>query len=153
MQYSCCVCDVSFEEEHVCPVMTKFVCRECVDEVVKASTAKQDKIILTPAAVKAVEDLMSKEEDIPDEAVLRLFVKGGGCSGFSYGLGFDDPDNIAETDHRFVCDTVTVVVDDNSFTYLKGTTVEYEDGLMGKGFSFSNPNATGGCGCGSSFSA
>ena len=88
------------------------------------------------------------------EVSLRVGVKGGGCSGFSYSLGFDD--------HRTKTDQVSikewqpkdmeVVCDPKSFLYLNNTIIDYEDGLMGRGFKFVNPNAAKSCGCGESFS-
>jgi iron-sulfur cluster assembly protein len=114
-------------------------------------------IILTAKASSAVKETVAKEKqdgNIPNEAeiVLRLSVVGGGCSGFSYRLGFDDVANIKEDDSVTEIDGVKVVVDSKSKLYIDGTTIDYQDGLMGKGFTFSNPGETGRCGCGSSFS-
>jgi len=80
---------------------------------------------------------------------LRVSVKGGGCSGLMYDLTFDD--QITETDDVFEDNGVKVVVDKKSLFYLLGTTLDYSDGLNGKGFQFINPNATRTCGCGESF--
>ena len=82
---------------------------------------------------------------------LRLGVKGGGCSGFSYSL--DLTETKAEFDEVWEQHGVTVICDPKSHLYLDGTTVDFKDELMGRGFAFSNPNATSTCGCGSSFSA
>lgn len=84
------------------------------------------------------------------EAGLRLMVAGGGCSGFTYKMGFDE--NVAEGDQVFDIDGVKVVVDEKSLLYLDGVEIDFHDGLMGRGFVFNNPQASGTCGCGSSFS-
>ena len=89
-------------------------------------------------------------QNTPDEAGLRVRVVGGGCSGFQYQLVFDAPKT---GDQVFESDGVKVVVDPKSFLYLTGTEIDYVDGLTGAGFTLKNPNAKGGCGCGSSFSA
>ncbi len=80
---------------------------------------------------------------------LRIFVKKGGCSGFSYKLDFDS--ELKDDDKNFEIDGIKVVVDKESLLYLIGMTLDYEGGLNGQGFVFSNPNATKTCGCGSSF--
>jgi len=90
------------------------------------------------------------EQNMPDGTALRVGVKGGGCSGFSYTLGFDD--HVAETDQVNQVEDVRVVCDPKSFLYLNGTVVDFEDNLMGRGFKFTNPNASKSCGCGESFS-
>jgi len=89
-------------------------------------------------------------QNAPDETGLRVRVVGGGCSGFQYQLVFDAPKT---GDQVFESDGVKVVVDPKSFLYLTGTEIDYVDGLTGAGFTLKNPNAKGGCGCGSSFSA
>lgn len=81
---------------------------------------------------------------------LRVGVKGGGCSGFSYAL--DLTENKGENDEEFDCHGVKVICDPQSFIYLNGTTVDFKDEVMGRGFVFNNPNASHSCGCGSSFS-
>ncbi len=84
------------------------------------------------------------------EAVLRMGVRGGGCSGLSYTLGFDE--EVSDYDHVFeMGDGIRIVVDMKSFLYLKGTTLDYTADLLGGGFKFENPNARKSCGCGSSF--
>ncbi len=85
-------------------------------------------------------------------AALRVMVVGGGCSGMSYKLGFDDKAP-AVSDKVVEKDGVKVLVDPKSMLYLAGTTLDFSDGLNGTGFVFSNPNAKRTCGCGSSFSA
>ena len=103
---------------------------------------------ITERAVKEVRRIV-EEQSLPESTVLRVGVKGGGCSGFSYSLGFDD--TIHETDQEFEDQGVTVVCDPKSFLYLNGTAVDFEESLMGRGFKFSNPNASKTCGCGESF--
>jgi iron-sulfur cluster assembly protein len=105
-------------------------------------------IVLTPKAIIEVKKIM-EENGIPEDYTLRIGVKGGGCSGLSYTLGFDSEKK--EGDNVFDIDGVKVSVDWKSILYLKGTTVDYSDGLMGKGFVFNNPLAKKTCGCGSSF--
>jgi iron-sulfur cluster assembly protein len=102
-------------------------------------------------AVKALNEVkkIKAQNSIPDDYGLRVGVKGGGCSGMSYTLGFDaaprDNDRVYETQG------VRVFVDTKSLFYLMGITLDYSDGLNGRGFTFNNPNATKTCGCGSSF--
>ncbi len=90
-----------------------------------------------------------EEQKLPEDTVLRVGVKGGGCSGFSYSLGFDD--KVADTDQVAEHNGIRVVCDPKSFLYLNDTTVDFEDSLMGRGFKFNNPNASKTCGCGESF--
>ena len=90
-----------------------------------------------------------KEEEKPD-ALLRVGVKGGGCSGFSYDVRLDDKVD-EKADRLFDCDGVKVVCDVKSLLYLTGMTLDYTQEMLGGGFKFINPNATGTCGCGTSF--
>lgn len=89
------------------------------------------------------------EEGYTDNHNVRVSVKGGGCSGLMYDLDFDE--SIKETDDIFEDKGVKIVVDRKSLLYLLGTTLDFTDGLNGKGFQFVNPNATRTCGCGESF--
>jgi iron-sulfur cluster assembly protein len=107
-----------------------------------------EEISLTAKAAAQVEKL-KKENNIPGEHGLRLGVKGGGCSGLSYVLGFDE--HPKENDKVFAVHGVTVFVDPKSLFYLSGTVLDFSDGLNGKGFVFNNPQAAKSCGCGSSF--
>ena len=103
-------------------------------------------VTLTSRAAKQV---MTMRADLgAPEKVLRLFVESGGCSGFQYGMSFDDP---KEDDARFESEGVQVVVDPTSLTFLDGSSVDFDDGLQGKGFDIRNPNAQSSCGCGKSF--
>ncbi len=104
---------------------------------------------ITERAVKEVRRIID-EQSLPEGTVLRVGVKGGGCSGFSYSLGFDD--KIHETDQISELENVRVVCDPKSFLYLNNTEIDFEESLMGRGFKFGNPNASKTCGCGESFS-
>ena len=105
---------------------------------------------ITPTAVKEVRRIID-DQKLPEATALRVGVKGGGCSGFSYTLGFDDL--VGETDQVFELEGgVRLVCDPKSFLYLNGTEVDFEESLMGRGFKFGNPNASKTCGCGESFS-
>lgn len=107
-------------------------------------------IALTPYAVEMVRKVRQKE-GLSDGHALRVAVVGGGCSGFSYQLDFDDA--IREGDRVVEYGDVQVRVDAESAPYLKGLEIDYVSSLHGGGFKFVNPNATHTCGCGSSFSA
>ncbi len=102
----------------------------------------------TPAAAAKVAELILEEGN--PELKLRLYVTGGGCSGFSYGFAFDDA--VAEDDSLIVTAGVALVVDAMSLQYVLGARVDFEDGLEGSRFVIHNPNAQTTCGCGSSFS-
>jgi len=106
-------------------------------------------ISLTEKAAEKVREILVNE-DKHDHA-LRVGVKGGGCSGFSYTMDIDKV--FTESDQVFEEKGIKIVVDAKSFIYLSGTQVDYVENLSGSGFSFSNPNATRTCGCGSSFQA
>jgi iron-sulfur cluster assembly protein len=93
---------------------------------------------------------LMKEENHPADSFIRVGVEGGGCSGLSYKLEFDN--QLKEGDQMFEDKGVKIVVDRKSFLYLVGTELEYTGGLNGKGFVFNNPNASRTCGCGESFS-
>ena len=90
------------------------------------------------------------EQNIPEGHGLRVGVKGGGCSGFSYILGFDLP---KENDDTFTIDGMTVLMERAHAIYLMGMEIDWIEGLNNRGFTFTNPNATDTCGCGTSFSA
>ena len=105
-------------------------------------------ITVTDKAKEKIGELLQQEGRTPQHNV-RVSVKGGGCSGLMYDLDFDDKINPA--DQVFEDKGVKVVTDLKSFLYLVNTTLDFSDGLNGKGFYFSNPNATRTCGCGESF--
>ncbi len=113
-----------------------------------AETFNPASINLTAAAVRKVQELVTEEAN--DELKLRVFITGGGCSGFQYGFTFDEL--AAEDDTAIESEGVTVLVDPMSFQYLAGSEVDYTEGLEGSRFVINNPNATTTCGCGSSFS-
>ena len=108
-------------------------------------------ITLTEAASKEVVRVKD-EEQFNDNMFLRVGVTGGGCSGFSYSLGFDDKFDDTK-DSKFNYHGVDIVVDKKSALFLDGTTVDWYSGLDKRGFTFDNPNAVKTCGCGSSFQA
>ncbi len=108
-------------------------------------------ITLTERAAKEVKKVIDEQKQ-SNETMLRVRVVGGGCSGFSYDLKFDDQFD-EKLDAKSVQHDVTVVVDRKSDLYLDGTTVDYYEGLEKRGFTFDNPNAVKSCGCGSSFQA
>ena len=107
-------------------------------------------VVLTPKAVEMVKQLRSRE-GLSEGHALRVSVVGGGCSGFSYQLGFDE--HPQEGDQVLEYEGVRVLVDGTSAQYLAGTEIDFVSSLHGGGFRFSNPKATHTCGCGSSFSA
>ena len=104
---------------------------------------------LSDSAVDKVKGLIA-DEGSEEELVLRVAVRPGGCSGFSYEMFFDT--DVADDDIRSEHEGVTVVIDPASLQHLKGATLDYKDGLQGAGFHITNPNAERSCGCGQSFS-
>ncbi|MEA5445227.1 iron-sulfur cluster insertion protein ErpA [Gammaproteobacteria bacterium AB-CW1] len=104
-------------------------------------------LIFTDAAARKVRELISEEGN--DQLKLRVFVSGGGCSGFQYGFTFDE--EITEGDTEIRNDGVTLLVDPMSVQYLMGAEIDYTEGLEGAQFVIRNPNASTTCGCGSSF--
>jgi iron-sulfur cluster assembly protein len=108
-------------------------------------------VTLEPKALEHVIELMMEGGLTPDTHNLRVGIKGGGCSGLSYTMDFDD--KIEPTDEVVQADGgLKVVIDRKSLLYLYGTQLTYSDGLNGKGFAWENPNASRTCGCGESFS-
>ena len=103
-------------------------------------------LTMTDAAVTKVTEYLTDDENKGKS--LRVFVEGGGCSGFQYGLAFDEP---TEDDTVLTFGSVKVAVDPSSAPYIKGSQVDFIDTLQGSGFKVSNPNAKSTCGCGSSF--
>ncbi len=105
-------------------------------------------ITATPKAAQRVAELR-QEAELDNQYFIRVAVEGGGCSGLSYKLDFDNEER--QGDQTFESNGVKIVVDMKSFLYLCGTELDFTDGLNGKGFNFINPNATRTCGCGESF--
>lgn len=104
-------------------------------------------VILTEAASQHILEMMKHNEE--EGAFLRVSVKGGGCSGLSYGMSFDH--EVKEDDYSFVSHGIQVLVDQESSLILRGTTIDFKESMMGGGFTIDNPNAIASCGCGSSF--
>ncbi|MEA5612277.1 iron-sulfur cluster insertion protein ErpA [Nodularia spumigena] len=113
-------------------------------------TSPETAVILTPLAAKEIGRIISEQELDPAKVRLRVGVKGGGCSGFSYILDLTETQK--ESDELFEQHGIKIIVDPKSLLYLGGTTVDFKDEIMGRGFVFNNPNANTSCGCGSSFS-
>ena len=105
-------------------------------------------INVSPTAATKISELLAEEGKTGSG--LRVFVQGGGCSGFSYGMVLDE---VTDEDQVFETDGIKVIVDPMSLRYLEGAEVDYKEDLMGGGFAIKNPNATSTCGCGHSFNA
>jgi len=108
-------------------------------------------VIITETAAREIKTIIEQQGLDAEKVRLRVGVKGGGCSGFSYILDLTETQKPA--DEAFEQHGITVICDPKSLLYLDGTTVDFKDEIMGRGFVFQNPNATSSCGCGSSFSA
>ena len=106
-------------------------------------------INVTPSAATKINELLTEENKT--EAGLRVFVQGGGCSGFQYGLMIDEGEGDASTDSVIEVNGVKLMVDPISARYLSGAEVDFVDNITGGGFTIKNPNAKSTCGCGSSF--
>lgn len=104
-------------------------------------------ITLTPRAATQVRAMRSEQAD-RESKKLRVFVESGGCSGFQYGMSFD---NEKDGDQVLESEGVAFIVDPTSLAYLDGSSIDFDDGLHGKGFEIRNPNAQSTCGCGKSF--
>jgi len=125
--------------------MTQLATQETVQDLAEPPTP----LVFTDSAAAKVADLIAVEGN--PELKLRVFVQGGGCSGFQYGFTFDDAVN--EDDTLFEKNGVTLLVDSMSFQYLVGAEIDYKEDINGSQFVIKNPNAQTTCGCGSSFSA
>jgi len=110
---------------------------------------KASPVMLTPGAIYELKRIIS-EQNIPETHGLRIGVKGGGCSGFSYILGFDV---MKENDTVYAFEDMHIFIQKAHALYLLGMEIDFVEGLENRGFSFSNPNATETCGCGTSFNA
>jgi iron-sulfur cluster assembly protein len=109
-------------------------------------------ITLTETAAKQIKDIIQQQNLPGDQTKLRVGVKGGGCSGFSYMLDLTE-EAVGETDEQMESNGVQILIDNKSLLYLEGTEIDFKDDVIQSGFVFKNPNATSSCGCGSSFSA
>lgn len=116
-----------------------------------AVAAPSVELNVTEPAIAEIKKFIAGEDDLPDTAGLRVRVVPGGCSGFQYSLNIEEESKSGD----FIIDKdgVKLFVDMFSAQYLNGITIDYTSNMMGSGFTFENPNATGGCGCGTSFSA
>ena len=108
-------------------------------------------VTLSETAAKEIKTIIEQQELDTDKVRLRVGVKGGGCSGFSYLLDLTETQK--DHDETFEQHGVKLICDPKSLLYLNGVTVDFKDEVMGRGFVFNNPNATSTCGCGSSFTA
>jgi iron-sulfur cluster insertion protein len=118
------------------------------EAVMDQAASGERRIVVTESAARRIAVLREQEEAA--NAFLRIAVSGGGCSGFQYGLSFDDAQN--EDDHVFERGGVAVVVDDVSLDLLNGAEIDFVEDMMGASFQIKNPNAASSCGCGNSFS-
>lgn len=116
-----------------------------------AVAAPSVELSISANAAEEVKKFMTSEEDLPETAGLRVRVVPGGCSGFQYSLNIEEESR--QGDFILEEQGVRLFVDMFSAQYLSGVTIDYTSNMMGSGFTFENPNSTGGCGCGSSFSA
>jgi iron-sulfur cluster assembly accessory protein len=117
-------------------------------EIKPQETTKKAPVVLTSKAIAKVKEIMGQQNPVP--AGLRVGVVGGGCSGFSYSMSFENSPGMM--DKTFEFDGLKVYVDATSVMYLNGCIVDYLETLEGAGFKFENPNVKSTCGCGSSFS-
>ena len=108
-------------------------------------------IVLSETAAREIKTIIERQKLDNEKIHLRVGVKGGGCSGFSYLL--DLTEKVNDHDETFDVGDIKVVCDPKSYLFLNGTEIDFKDEIMGRGFVFKNPNATSSCGCGSSFSA
>jgi iron-sulfur cluster assembly protein len=119
-------------------------------ETAMSTETAESTVILTELAAKEIGRIIAEQELDATKVRLRVGVKGGGCSGFSYILDLTETQK--DSDELFEQHGIKMIVDPKSLLYLGGTMVDFKDEIMGRGFVFSNPNATTNCGCGSSFS-
>ena len=112
----------------------------------------QSDILLTEAAANSIREIIAQQELDAGKVFLRVGVKGGGCSGFSYTLDLVE-EEAGENDEVLEHRGIRILIDSKSLLYLSGTEIDFKDEMMGSGIVFKNPNATSTCGCGSSFTA
>ena len=115
--------------------------------MLKGGKKMTEVVFLTEAAAQQIKEMMVANEE--ENALLRVSVKGGGCSGLSYGMGFAH--EIEENDTEFQQHGIHIVVSKEDAPILRGTKIDYKQSMMGGGFTIDNPNAIANCGCGSSF--
>ncbi|AFY60234.1 iron-sulfur cluster assembly accessory protein [Synechococcus sp. PCC 6312] len=118
------------------------------ETITKPATQPQKGILMTDSALAHVLELRAKQGR---DLCLRVGVRGGGCSGMSYTMDFEDPSNIRPDDEVYDYDGFQVVSDPKSMLYIYGLVLDYSNALIGGGFKFTNPNASQTCGCGTSF--
>lgn len=114
-----------------------------------SETIAENAVLITENAAREIRKIIEEQELDASKVRLRVGVKGGGCSGFSYVLDLTETEK--ETDEVFEQEGIKIVCDPKSMLYLGGTTIDFKDEIMGRGFVFQNPNASTTCGCGSSF--
>ncbi|MCH7790827.1 MAG: iron-sulfur cluster insertion protein ErpA [Planctomycetes bacterium] len=114
-----------------------------------SETVAENAVLITENAAREIRKIIEEQELDASKVRLRVGVKGGGCSGFSYVLDLTETEK--ETDEVFEQEGIKIVCDPKSMLYLGGTTIDFKDEIMGRGFVFQNPNASTTCGCGSSF--
>lgn len=114
-----------------------------------AETTEERTLVITPAAADAVKNLLEKRN--LEGYALRVFVQGGGCSGFQYGMALDN--KIREQDTVIEKHGIKLIIDEVSIGYMQGASIDYVEDVMGSGFKIENPNAISSCGCGNSFQA
>jgi iron-sulfur cluster assembly protein len=118
-------------------------------DLMSAEATQEQAVILTELAAKEVRTIVASQELDAEKVRLRIGVKGGGCSGFSYLLDLTETQK--DSDEVFEQHGIKIIIDPKSLLYLSGVTVDFKDEIMGRGFVFNNPNASSSCGCGSSF--
>ena len=121
-----------------------------MERMMSDQATQEQTVILTELAAKEVRTIVASQELEADKVRLRIGVKGGGCSGFSYLLDLTETQK--DSDEVFEQHGIKIIIDPKSLLYLSGVTVDFKDEIMGRGFVFNNPNASSSCGCGSSFS-
>ncbi len=121
-----------------------------LETMMSTDATQEQAVTLTELAAKEVQTIIASQELDAEKVRLRIGVKGGGCSGFSYLLDLTETQK--ETDEVFEQHGIKIIIDPKSLLYLAGVTVDFKDEIMGRGFVFNNPNASSSCGCGSSFS-
>lgn len=114
-----------------------------------SQTSAEPAVILTESAAREIRQIVAQQELDAAKVRLRVGVKGGGCSGFSYVLDLTETQK--DSDEAFEQHGITIICDPKSLLYLGGTIIDFKDEIMGRGFVFKNPNASTTCGCGSSF--